>query len=96
MAVRNMVPASKITVSSRGQVVIPKEVRDACGIHGGSEIMVKTRNDGVIELRPLKRNVGDLFKGEDAATGSAVDVDQAIAEAVEGDDQRTKTRRTAK
>lgn len=91
MSLKNIVPSSKITVSSRGQLVIPKEVRDACGIHGGSEIMVRTREDGVIELRPLRRNVGDLFKSEPSATGQAIDVIQAIADAVEQNDGLTRT-----
>ena len=41
MDLKTIIPSSKITVSSRGQLVIPKEVRDACGIHGGSEILVR-------------------------------------------------------
>ena len=89
---KTIVPAAKITVSSRGQFVIPKEVREACGIHGGSEIMVRTREDGVIELRPLKRNVGDLFERLPAAKDPALDVDNAILEAVIEDDERTKTK----
>lgn len=93
MSTKNIVPAAKITVSSRGQFVIPKQVRDACGIHGGSEILVKTREDGVIELRPLKRNVAELFKGPPPPKGSVVDVDAAIVDAVEEDDARTKTRK---
>lgn len=91
MSIKNMVPSSKIVVSTRGQLVIPKEVRDACGIHGGSEIMVRTREDGVIELRPLRRSVGDLFKSQLSATGQAIDVNQAVGEAVEENDERTKT-----
>jgi AbrB family looped-hinge helix DNA binding protein len=92
MDLKTIIPSSKITVSSRGQLVIPKEVRDACGIHGGSEILVRTREDGVIELRPLKRKVGDLFitKGTTRVTAGAVDVDITIAETVEADDARTK------
>jgi len=92
MDLKTIMPSSKITVSSRGQLVIPKEVRDACGIHGGSEILVRTREDGVIELRPLKRKVGDLFifKGTPRVTAGPVDVDSTIAETVEADDARTK------
>jgi AbrB family looped-hinge helix DNA binding protein len=90
---KNIVPASKIVVSSRGQFVIPKEIRDAVGIHGGSEILVRTREDGVIELRPLKRNIGDLFKGLQQPKGPAIDVDDAIAEAIEANDASTRLER---
>ena len=91
MSMKSITPATKIVVSSRGQLVIPKEARDACGIRGGSEILVKTREDGVIELRPLRRNVAEIFKGLSPVKGSAVRVDEAIADAVEDNDTRTKT-----
>ncbi len=87
---KNILPASKIIVSSRGQFVIPKEIRDAVGIHGGSEILVRTREDGVIELKPVKKNVGDLFKVTQLWKGPALDVDEAIAEAVELADLSTR------
>ncbi len=87
---KTIVPAAKITVSSRGQFVIPKEVRDACGIHGGSEILVRTREDGVIELCPLKRNVSELFERLPITKGPALNVDSAIIEAVLENDDRTK------
>lgn len=93
MSTKIIVPTIKITVSSRGQLVIPKEVRDACGIHGGSEIQVKTREDGVIELRPLKRHVADLFKNLPPPKSPAVDIDDAIADTVEENDERTKPRK---
>ncbi len=89
---KTIVPTAKITVSSRGQFVIPKEVRDACGIHGGTEILVRTREDGVIELHPLRRNVGELFERLLPAKGPSVDVDKAIMEAVIENDERTKTK----
>jgi AbrB family looped-hinge helix DNA binding protein len=91
MCMKIIVPTTKIIVSSRGQFVIPKEARDACGIHGGSEILVKTREDGVIELRPLKRNIAELFKGLSPTKGSAVKIEEAITEVVDENDARTKT-----
>jgi AbrB family looped-hinge helix DNA binding protein len=91
MNIKNIIPATKIVVSSRGQLVIPKEVRDACGIHSGSEILVKTRADGVIELKPLRRSVAELFKGAASPKGPALDVETAIADAVEENDVRTKS-----
>jgi AbrB family looped-hinge helix DNA binding protein len=89
---KNIVPSSKIVISSRGQFVIPKEVRDAVGIRGGSEILVKTREDGVIELRPVRRSVGDLFQRSPSPIGDRVDVDEAITEAVEANDAATRSR----
>ena len=90
---KTILPIAKITVSSRGQLVIPKEIRDAYGIFSGTEILVRTRSDGVIELKACKRNVSDLFKGYSVAQGPAVDIDEAIAEAVLENDARTKTQK---
>ncbi len=55
-------PEFKITVSSKGQIVIPKEVRDALGLHTGSEVSVRTREDGIVEITPIKKKIADLFK----------------------------------
>jgi biopolymer transport protein ExbD/biopolymer transport protein TolR len=52
---------------------------------------VNRREDGVIELRPLRRSVAELFKGPLVPKGPALDVDAAIADAVEDNDTRTKT-----
>ena len=85
-----IIPSLKATVSSRGQLVIPKEVRDACGIVTGTEVLIRTRDDGVIEIKLLKRNVADLF--QDHPRTARVDVDEAIAAAVLDNDERTKSR----
>ncbi|MES2615408.1 MAG: AbrB/MazE/SpoVT family DNA-binding domain-containing protein [Bdellovibrionota bacterium] len=50
------------TVSSKGQIVIPKEVREALGFYTGTEVMVRTREDGIVEIVPVKKNLSDLFK----------------------------------
>jgi AbrB family looped-hinge helix DNA binding protein len=42
-----------IKVSSKGQVVIPKEVRKKLGVKGGEKLLVLTR-DGVFCLEKLK------------------------------------------
>src|SRR5882672_209270 len=42
---------SSTRVSAKGQVVIPKAIRDASGWHTGLELVVEVTEDGVI-LRP--------------------------------------------
>jgi len=38
-------------VGQKGQVVIPKEIRDKVGIREGSEVLVSARNDDEIVIR---------------------------------------------
>jgi AbrB family looped-hinge helix DNA binding protein len=42
---------SSTRLSAKGQVVIPKAIRDASGWHSGLELVVETTEDGVV-LRP--------------------------------------------
>src|SRR5260363_312538 len=48
---------SKAIVSSRGQVVIPRALREKLGIHAGEEIFFYVRHDGEIELKRLTRSI---------------------------------------
>jgi AbrB family looped-hinge helix DNA binding protein len=40
------------TVTSKGQITIPKEVRDAMGFDTGKRVSFRVRDDGVVEMRP--------------------------------------------
>jgi antitoxin PrlF len=40
------------TVTSKGQITIPKEVRDSVGLEAGHRVSFQVRKDGVVELRP--------------------------------------------
>lgn len=48
------------TVTSKGQVTIPKEVRDALGLEAGHQIAFVVREDGVAEIRPEKIDLMSL------------------------------------
>lgn len=50
------------TVTSKGQVTIPKEVRRALGIRQGSRIEFATKN-GKVELRVLHRAPQSIVSG---------------------------------
>lgn len=49
---------ARTALSSRGQVVIPKEIRDRCGWSPGTDLEVEER-DGVVQLRPV--GAGSVF-----------------------------------
>ncbi len=76
----------KTVVSSRGQVVIPKSIREAIGLHSGSELFLLVRKDHVLELTPIHRDIREFFgKGSARVKGkkmSIKDIDTAIAEAI--------------
>jgi AbrB family looped-hinge helix DNA binding protein len=40
------------TISSKGQVTIPKEVRDTLGLEVGDRLAFEVREDGVVEIHP--------------------------------------------
>ena len=79
---------SKAIVSSKGQVVIPRVLREKMGIHAGNELLFKIRADGVIEIRQLERSI-DMFFGrcKDDDGLSPVNVDEAVAQAIIDNDQ---------
>jgi len=48
------------TISSKGQVTIPKAVREALGVGAGDRIAFEMREDGVAEVRPATVDVMTL------------------------------------
>ena len=72
-----------IKVSSKGQIVIPREVRKKMGVKGGEKLLVLTRN-GDILLRKTKESIEDIAKKIEKATSEEpIDIDTIVAEAVE-------------
>ncbi|NPV81090.1 MAG: AbrB/MazE/SpoVT family DNA-binding domain-containing protein [Firmicutes bacterium] len=55
-------------VSSKGQVVIPKAVRDAAGLRVGTRLKVTLKEDGIL-LTPVRAETADVlygrFRGQD-------------------------------
>jgi AbrB family looped-hinge helix DNA binding protein len=65
----------KVKVSPKGQVVIPKPMRDKFGIKEGEEVLVEESKKGILVMKreenPLKAMVG-LFQGK--TTKSSIDL----------------------
>jgi AbrB family looped-hinge helix DNA binding protein len=83
----------KATLSSKGQVVIPRPLREALGLHAGSELVFEMHKNGVLEVKPLKRTI-ESFLGRCKRSGkqplSIEDMDEAIGRAVINNDKATK------
>ncbi len=73
-----------IKVSSKGQIVIPREVRKKTGIKAGEKLLLLT-SDGDIVLRKTKEPSLDEIadKLSKTTTEQGIDVDQLVAEAVQ-------------
>lgn len=49
------------TITSKGQVTIPKDIRDCLRLASGEKIDFELTDKGEVLLRPLTRRVDDLF-----------------------------------
>lgn len=80
---------STATVTSKGQITIPKPVRDALHLQAGDRVSFVVRADGVVEVRPatvdLKALAGLLRHRGRAISIEAMD--EAIGRAVAGNNR---------
>lgn len=51
---------AKSTVTSKGQVTIPKEIRVSAMIHEGTQLDFQLQQDGKILIIPLQRHISQL------------------------------------
>jgi len=76
----------KVKVSSKGQVVIPKHIREALNLNEGDELLLVPTKEGIIMKQPSKedRRLRGLLKG--------LDVNIAECEAILSEARRSLTR----
>lgn len=81
-AMENRMP--KATVTSKGQITIPKEVRVALSLAAGHRVSFLVREDGVVEMRPATVDLMSLFGSiKPSVKGvSLEDMDAAIRKSV--------------
>lgn len=49
-----------VTVSSKGQLVLPKQIRERLKLKAGDRIDLQIEDDEKIVLRPLRKSLADL------------------------------------
>jgi AbrB family looped-hinge helix DNA binding protein len=49
------------TMTSKGQVTLPKSIRETLHLHAGDKVDFHIRPDGGVELVPLTGSVKDLY-----------------------------------
>lgn len=71
------------TMTTKGQITIPKDVRDELGLEPGSRVSFHKNDDGYFELHREKRSVKDLAGSlrHDGPPRTLEQMDAAIAAA---------------
>jgi len=85
------------TVTDKGQVTVPKEIRDRLGIVPGVKLDFQIEPDGTLRVRPLARGAAGLYgllHDTRRANASIEEMNEAIGRHLADDDARIL--RTAK
>ena len=83
----------KATITSKGQLTLPKEVRSRLGVAAGDQVEFKIEADGTITVLPAKGSARHLFgflQSAQAETVSIKDMDRAISDRAATDDERIR------
>lgn len=72
----------EVTINSRGQVTLPKPIRDRLGLKAGDRIAFTIEDDGRLVVTPLTGSVMDLagMLPRPAAPLTQAEIDRVIAE----------------
>jgi AbrB family looped-hinge helix DNA binding protein len=55
--------ATSVKMSSKHQIVVPKEAREALGLEPGDRLVVTVRGDGVLEMEPQPQDLVEELGG---------------------------------
>lgn len=70
------------TLTTKGQITIPREVRDHLGVDSGDRLSFTVQDDGSVVVRPLTRHVrelGGLLLRAGRRAVAVAEMDQGIA-----------------
>ena len=87
------------TVTDKGQVTVPKEIRQRTGIRPGSRLDFEVMEDGSLRVQVLSQGADKLFgllHRPGAATRSIEEMDEGIAAAAGERNRRASNKRTSK
>lgn len=79
------------TVTDKGQVTVPKEIRDQLGIVPGSRLAFQVESDGSLRVRPQKRgsaNLAGLLHDPSRVASTIEGMDDAVTRHLVADDAR--------
>jgi antitoxin PrlF len=84
-------PTVKVTLSSKGQLIIPKNLRHLLNLHSGTEIILLAKRNGTLELNPVKRSIDNFFgrcKNNLEHPAATEDIDTIIMQTILENDRR--------
>ncbi|TKB72317.1 MAG: AbrB/MazE/SpoVT family DNA-binding domain-containing protein [Nitrospira sp.] len=82
------------SMTDKGQVTVPKDIRDRLGIAAGSKLDFEVQDDGTIRVRVLVRGADNLFGivRRPGMTPRSIDaMDEGIAASVKARNRRSRT-----
>ncbi len=85
------------TLTSKGQITLPKSVRDRLGLGWGDRIEFIAADSGSVVLRPVGRRVRNLYSFLTPDSSEAVvlgQLDDALSEDLAADDERIRGQRS--
>lgn len=71
------------TISSKGQVTVPADVRRQLGVSAGDKITFVTTDDGKVEVRPMRFTLESVFGSVKALPNESLDLEREIEESTE-------------
>ena len=94
-------PSESVVLSTKGQIVIPRVLREVAGLAAGVRLIMQIREDGIIEIRPFRRRIDETFgmlnlekiKGRSPKRISNNE-DEKIMRMVAEEDSATRSRRS--
>jgi AbrB family looped-hinge helix DNA binding protein len=81
------------TISSKGQVTIPVEVRRQLGVGATDKVAFVMTDAGTVEVRPVRFTLESVLGSLAALPNESVDLDREIAKAREREATRRMRRR---
>ena len=83
----------RATITSKGQITLPKAIRERLGLSTGDQVDFRVEDDGSITVVSVKRSalrLHGVVGAGDAEPLSIEEMDQAIADRAAAEDQRIR------
>ena len=81
------------TITSKGQITLPREVRDHLHVREGDRVEFEIGRDGEVRVRPMTGSVEELFgmlRRPGARPRSLEEIDEGIATLALQEDERVR------